>query len=103
MYVLLFLTAELDGGEWSTSRPGRFTSGRRLEGLRSSKGVFEKKKISYPNPGLEPPDLPACSLVTILLTLFWLPFKVRVRIAMWRTLKLVKYNRLVFSAKLFNR
>jgi hypothetical protein len=26
-----------------------------------------------------------------------------VRIAMWRTLKLVKYNRLVFSAKLFNR
>ena len=54
MYLLLFLTAELDGGEWSTSRPCRFTSGRRLEGLRSSKGVFEKKKTSYPDPGLEP-------------------------------------------------
>ena len=55
MYLLLFLTAELDGGEWSASRPGRFTSGRRLEGLRSGKGVFEKRNTSYPdrdwNPG----------------------------------------------------
>jgi hypothetical protein len=49
VYHLLFLTTELDGDEWSASRPGRFNSGRRLEGLRSSKGVFEKRKISYPN------------------------------------------------------
>jgi hypothetical protein len=28
--VPLFLTSELDGGEWSTSRPGRFIPGNDL-------------------------------------------------------------------------
>jgi hypothetical protein len=27
VYVQAFLTSTLDGGEWSVSRPGRFTSG----------------------------------------------------------------------------
>jgi hypothetical protein len=30
--IHIFLTSALDGGEWSTSRPGRFTPGERDPG-----------------------------------------------------------------------
>jgi hypothetical protein len=34
----LFLTSALDGGEWSSSRSGRFTSGERAPGTHSIEG-----------------------------------------------------------------
>jgi hypothetical protein len=33
-----FLTSVLDGGEWSASRPGRFTSGERAPGTHWMEG-----------------------------------------------------------------
>jgi hypothetical protein len=30
VYIHIFLTSALVGGEWSTSRPGRFTPGKEL-------------------------------------------------------------------------
>jgi hypothetical protein len=50
-----FLTLALDGGEWSASHPGRFTSGERTPGTRWTGGcvdpragldTVEKRKIS---------------------------------------------------------
>jgi hypothetical protein len=32
VYIHIFLTSALVGGEWSASRPGRFTSGERVPG-----------------------------------------------------------------------
>jgi hypothetical protein len=57
----LFLTSTLVGGEWSNSRPGRFTSGERAPGthciggwvdLRAGLDDLEKRKFLTP-PGLE--------------------------------------------------
>jgi hypothetical protein len=63
------LTSALDGGEWSASRPGRFTQGkrpwypldRRLGGPQSRPESGGKEKNSQPQPELEPPDHPAHS------------------------------------------
>jgi hypothetical protein len=53
----LFLTSVLDGGEWSTSIPGRFTPGERALGTHWIEGwmgpragveAMEKRKISCP-------------------------------------------------------
>jgi hypothetical protein len=55
------LTSALVGGEWSTSRPGRFTPGERAPGthwtggwvdLRAGLDDLEKRKFLTP-PGLE--------------------------------------------------
>jgi hypothetical protein len=56
VYSCLLLPLALDGGEWSASRPSRFTSGERVPrthwmGSRTGFDV-EKRKIS-PLPGLE--------------------------------------------------
>jgi len=61
------LTSALDGGEWSTPRPGRFTPGketryllhRRLCGLQGQSGRV--RKISPPPTGVRSPDRPARS------------------------------------------
>jgi hypothetical protein len=34
VYIYVLLTLALVGGEWSTSRPGRFTPGKRASGTR---------------------------------------------------------------------
>jgi hypothetical protein len=58
------LTSTLDGGEWSASRPGRFTPreiapnyplDRRPGGPQSRSGRGSEDKNSQPLPGLEPP------------------------------------------------
>jgi hypothetical protein len=58
--IYVFLTSALDGGEWSASRPGRFTPGKsprypldkKLDGTRTSLEEVKKRKI-LPPPGLE--------------------------------------------------
>jgi hypothetical protein len=61
MYRSTFLDLALVGGEWSTSRPGRFTPGERAPGthwrgrwvdLRAGLDDLEKRKFLTP-PGLE--------------------------------------------------
>jgi hypothetical protein len=69
----------LDGGQWLTSRPGRFTPGkghrypfnRRLGGPQSRYDVFEKRKSLC----LRRFELgsSACSIVSIPMTLSWFP------------------------------
>jgi hypothetical protein len=57
-----FLTSALDGGEWSASRPGRFTPrespwcplDRRLGGPQSRSGRGGEEKNSQPPPRIEP-------------------------------------------------
>jgi hypothetical protein len=62
-----FLTSALDGGEWSASHPGRFTSWERAPGThwtggwvgpRAGLDIVEKRKISChyreSNPGRQP-------------------------------------------------
>jgi hypothetical protein len=65
----------LDGGEWSTSRPDRFTpgtnSGTNLigswEGPRTGLHVTEEKESFLPLPGYEPQTaLPGFSKITML-------------------------------------
>jgi hypothetical protein len=46
--LLAFLTSALSGGEWSLSRPGRFTAGERVPRLDAA----EKTKIHLPLPGI---------------------------------------------------
>jgi hypothetical protein len=59
--IHIFLTSALVGGEWSTSRPGRFTPGERAPGthwiggwagLRAGVDDLEKRKF-LTLPGLE--------------------------------------------------
>jgi hypothetical protein len=50
VYIHVFLTSALVGGEWSTSRPGRFIPGERAP--RTVLDDVKKRKIS-PLPGLE--------------------------------------------------
>jgi hypothetical protein len=58
-----FLTSALDGGEWSASRPGRFTSGETNPGtysiwgwvgLEAGLGTLKGRKESLPLQGIEP-------------------------------------------------
>jgi hypothetical protein len=57
------LTSQLDGGEWSASRPGRFISRERAPGInwiggwmgpRAVLDMVVKRKIPSPPPGIEP-------------------------------------------------
>jgi hypothetical protein len=57
------LTSALDGGEWSASRPGRFTPqgksswyplDRKLGGSQTPSGRGREEKNSQPPPGIEP-------------------------------------------------
>jgi hypothetical protein len=61
VYIHVFLTSELVGGEWSGSRPGHFTPGKEPPstdcigcwvGPRAGLNAVEKRK-SLPLPGLE--------------------------------------------------
>jgi hypothetical protein len=62
VWIHSFLTLVLDGGEWLTSRPGRFTLGEerrhplntRLAGPRSGPDVFGVEKNVLHLPGFEP-------------------------------------------------
>jgi hypothetical protein len=38
VWIHIFLTSALVGGQWSTSRPGRFTSGERAPGTHWTGG-----------------------------------------------------------------
>jgi hypothetical protein len=40
-----FLTSALDGGEWSASRPGRFTPVERAPGKKTDYSVKQKIKV----------------------------------------------------------
>jgi hypothetical protein len=68
-----FLTSALDGGEWSTSRLGRFTPGkecqypssRRLGGSQGRSGQFTEEKNQLPFPRFETVDCPTGSLVSL--------------------------------------
>jgi hypothetical protein len=67
----IFLTSALVGGEWSTSRPGRFTPGERAPGthwiagwvdLRAGLDDLEKRKfLTLPGLELRPLGRPARS------------------------------------------
>jgi hypothetical protein len=56
VWIHIFLTSALDGGEWSTSRPGRFTPEERAPGTHriggwmdlSRSGQFGEEKILDP-------------------------------------------------------
>jgi hypothetical protein len=61
VYIHIFFTSALDGGEWSASRPGRFTPGERTPGThwiggwvdpRAGLDDMEKRKF-LTLPGLE--------------------------------------------------
>jgi hypothetical protein len=61
VYIHIFLTSALVGGDWSTSRPGRFFPGERAPGthwiggwvdLRAGLDDLEKRRFLTP-PGLE--------------------------------------------------
>jgi hypothetical protein len=59
IYLHAFFTSALDGGEWSASRPGRFTAGTNLLGScvdpRAGLDAMAMRKIpSLPLPGVEP-------------------------------------------------
>jgi hypothetical protein len=60
VYLYALLTSALDGGEWSSSRPGHFTPRERaplhmrLDGPQSRSGRGGEEKNSQPLPGLEP-------------------------------------------------
>ena len=68
-----FITSALDGGEWSTSSPGRFTPGERnlctlnrsLSGPRAGLDVLEKRKISCTLPGFEPRNIQSFAVVVM--------------------------------------
>jgi hypothetical protein len=61
IYIHIFLTSALAGGEWSASRPGRFTPGERDRGTHWIGGWMDprgglddvEKRIFLTLPGLE--------------------------------------------------
>jgi hypothetical protein len=61
VYIHIFLTTAVAGGEWSASRPCRFTPGERAPGIRWTggwvsprAGLDDVEKINFLNlPGLE--------------------------------------------------
>ena len=59
VYVHSFLTSVLDEGEWSTSRPGRFTPGDVMD-PRACLEVLGPKKKSLASAEIRTPDPPAC-------------------------------------------
>jgi hypothetical protein len=79
VYFHSFLTSVLDSGEWSTSRPGRFTPGkepryllnRRLGGSRSQSGHFGEKKKLLPTILFHATDI--CAFTATVPTVFRVP------------------------------
>jgi hypothetical protein len=68
----IFLTSALAGGEWSVSRPGRFTSGkepllpidRRLGGPQNQSGRYgEVKNLPYRDSNYNPSVIQTRSLL----------------------------------------
>jgi hypothetical protein len=64
--IYVFLPSALDGGEWSASRPGRFTAGERAPGThwiggwvgpRAGLNDVEKRKIFDPTGTRTPTPL----------------------------------------------
>jgi hypothetical protein len=61
VYIHIFLSSALAGGEWSASRPGRFTPGERAPGTHWIGGWFDpraglddsEKRKFLTLPGLE--------------------------------------------------
>jgi hypothetical protein len=74
LQIYLFLASALNGSEWSTSYPSRFTPGREApvpveQEADRGKGLDDlEKKMSSP-AGIQTPDHPVRSLVTIPTTL----------------------------------
>jgi hypothetical protein len=70
VYIHILLTSALVGGEWSTSRPGRFTPGERAPGthwiggwvdLIAGLNDLEKRQfLTLPGLELRPLGRPAC-------------------------------------------
>jgi hypothetical protein len=71
VYIHIFLTSALGGGEWSASRPGHFIPGERDPGTNWIRGwvdrsaglenVEKRKFITIPGLVLRPLGRPACS------------------------------------------
>jgi hypothetical protein len=71
VHIHIFLTLALDGGEWSASRPSRFTPGERAPGSYRIGGcvsqraglddVEKRKLLTLPGLELQPLDRPARS------------------------------------------
>jgi hypothetical protein len=71
VWIDVFLTSALVGGEWTASRPGRFTPGERAPGThfigdwvgpRTSLDTVEKRKfLTLSGLELRPLHRPACS------------------------------------------
>jgi hypothetical protein len=69
--IHIFFTSALTVGEWSASRPGRFTPGERVHGthwvecwvnLRAGLDDVEKRKfLTLPGLEIQPLGRPACS------------------------------------------
>jgi hypothetical protein len=57
VYSHIFLTSALVGGEWSASRPGRFTTGERARGTKAGLDAVEWRK--YPTPVVHPVARPS--------------------------------------------
>jgi len=72
-----FSTLGLVGGEWSTTcctskKKTQYPLNSRLGGPHSQSGHFREQKIFFPLPGFKP-DYSAQGLVSISITLSWLP------------------------------
>lgn len=76
IWLHLFLTSELNGGEWSAPRHNHFTPGYHVigdwVGSRASRNALEKRKFSCPCQ-VSNPASPAHSLATIQTILFLFP------------------------------
>jgi hypothetical protein len=101
IYLHVFLTSALDGGEWSASRPGRFTPGgkslrypleRRLDGPQSWSERYGDERNLLTLPGIKPWSLahPARSLVTTLADISRLPSTSEVKFTMISLLSPIK-------------
>ena len=90
--LCLFLTCVLDGGQWSASCPGHFnppgkrapSTWREVGCVGSGSGtdtfVYERNLLLMPRIKPQRLSCPACTLVTKLTTLFYLPWNYEVHI-----------------------
>jgi hypothetical protein len=88
VYIHIFLTSALVGGEWSASRPGRFTPGERAPGTHWLEGwvsprvglddVEKRKFLNLPGLELRPLDRPTRSQSLYrLCCIYKAPYKLR--------------------------